>query len=172
MSQLHCRLSRCSHLGAVRLKRWRACKRKSCILLNCLCKLCRLGGGFSHRERGKGHYKSRLFTERISRLASILGCHKWGFKRWGFKEIRGYLRKKAFFLRFLGFPSSLRTLRKRAKKADFGRLPGRAARHPLSPHLLHPHLRQPNNRPKTCFGRFSESACLSTPWGLSTHNIF
>ena len=34
--------------------------------------------------------------------------------------------------------------RKRAKKADFGRFPGRAARHPLSPHLLHPHLRQPN----------------------------
>ena len=27
--------------------------------------------------------------------------------------------------------------------ADFGRFPGRAARHPLSPHLLHPHLRQP-----------------------------
>ena len=26
--------------------------------------------------------------------------------------------------------------RKRAKKADFGRFPGRAARHPLSPHLL------------------------------------
>ena len=36
--------------------------------------------------------------------------------------------------------------RKRAKKADFGRFPGRAARHPLSLHLLHPHLRQPKNR--------------------------
>ena len=34
--------------------------------------------------------------------------------------------------------------RKRAKKADFGRFPGRAARRPLNPHLLHPHLRQPN----------------------------
>ena len=33
--------------------------------------------------------------------------------------------------------------RKRAEKADFGRFPRRAARHPLSPHLLHPHLRQP-----------------------------
>ena len=67
-----------------------------------------------------------------------------------FKEIRGYLRKKAFFLRFLDFPGALRTLRKRAKKAekraknaDFGRFPRRPARHPLSPHLLHPHLRQP-----------------------------
>ena len=50
-----------------------------------------------------------------------LGCHKWGFKRWGFKEIRGYLRKKAFFLRFLDFPGALRTLRKRAKKAEKGR---------------------------------------------------
>ena len=36
--------------------------------------------------------------------------------------------------------------RKRAKKADFGRFPRRAARHPLSPHLLHPHLRQPNSK--------------------------
>ena len=34
--------------------------------------------------------------------------------------------------------------RKRAKKADFGRFPGNAARHPLSPHLLHPHLRHSN----------------------------
>ena len=34
---------------------------------------------------------------------------------------------------------------KRAQKADFGRFPGRAARHTLSPHLLHPHLRQPNS---------------------------
>ena len=36
--------------------------------------------------------------------------------------------------------------RKRAKKADFSRFPGRAARRPLSPHLLHPHLRHPNSR--------------------------
>ena len=48
----------------------------------------------------------------------ILGCHKWGFKRWGFKEIRGYLAKKAFFLRFLDFPGALRALRKRAKEAE------------------------------------------------------
>ena len=37
--------------------------------------------------------------------------------------------------------------RERAKKAPgrfFGRFPGRAARHPLRPQLLHPHLRQPN----------------------------
>ena len=86
----------------------------------------------------------------ITREIRDLECRKWGFKRWGFKEIRGYLRKKAFFLRFLDFPGALGTLRKRAKKgrkrailADFGRFPGRAARHPLSPHLLHPHLRQP-----------------------------
>ena len=44
--------------------------------------------------------------------------------------------------------------RKRAKKADFGWFPGGAARHPLSPHLLHPHLRQPNftwSRPQSEF---------------------
>ena len=90
---------------------------------------------------------------RSDRKVTKLECRKWGFKRWGFKEIRGYLRKRAFFLRFLDFPGALRTLRKRAKraekgrkKADFGRFPGRAARHPLSPHLLHPHLRQPKKK--------------------------
>ena len=74
-----------------------------------------------------------------------------GFKRWGFKEIRGYLRKKAFFLRYLGFPKcSSGPLKKgekgreKAKKADFGRFPGWEARHPLKPHLLHPHLRHSN----------------------------
>ena len=78
----------------------------------------------------------------------MLECRKWGFKRWGFKEIRGQLRKKAFFLRFLDFPGALRTKKAeklRAKKVDFGRFPERAARHPLSPHLLHPHLRQPKD---------------------------
>ena len=34
---------------------------------------------------------------------------------------------------------------KERKKADFGRFPGRAARHQLNPHLLHPHLQQPKN---------------------------
>ena len=87
-------------------------------------------------------------------------CRKWGFKRWGFKEIRGYLRKKAFFLRFLDFPGALRTLRKRAKKAEkgrkrpiSGRFLGRAARHPLNPHLLHPHLWRPKNFWTDFFGQ-------------------
>ena len=76
--------------------------------------------------------------------SKILECRKWRFKRWGFKQIWGHLRKEAFFLRFLDFPGALSTLRKckrdrkRAKKDDFGRFPGRAARYPLSPHLLHP----------------------------------
>ena len=77
------------------------------------------------------------------------GAANRGFKRWGFKQIGGYLRKEAFFLRFLDFPGALVLFRpsKRAEKgrkrpisADFGRL---AARHPVNPHLLHPHLRQP-----------------------------
>ena len=51
---------------------------------------------------------------------SNLGCRKWGFKRWGLKQIGGYPRKKAFFLRFLDFPGALQTLRKRAKKAEKG----------------------------------------------------
>ena len=39
----------------------------------------------------------------------------------GFKQIRRYLRKKAFVLRFLDFPGAPRTLRKRAKRAEKGR---------------------------------------------------
>ena len=54
-------------------------------------------------------------------LNRSLECRKWGFKRWGLKEIRGYLRKKAFFLRFLDFPGAVWALRKRAKKAEKGR---------------------------------------------------
>ena len=60
-------------------------------------------------------------TELMGEITETLECRKWGFKRWGLKEIRGYLRKKAFFLRFLDFPGALRTLRKRAKKAEKGR---------------------------------------------------
>ena len=59
--------------------------------------------------------------------------------------------EKGLFPPFSGFsrcssgpPEKGEKGRKRAKKADFGRFPGRAARHPLNPHLLHPHLRQPN----------------------------
>ena len=77
--------------------------------------------------------------------AHLLECRKWGFKRWGFKEIRGYLRKKALFLRFLDFPGVFtgppekgERGRKRAKKADFGRFSERAARHPLSPPFVTP----------------------------------
>ena len=59
--------------------------------------------------------------------------------------------EKGLFPPFSGFsrcssapPEKGEEGRKRAKKADFGRFPGGAARHPLNPHLLHPHLRQPN----------------------------
>ena len=61
------------------------------------------------------------FGTKVFEVCYKLECRKWGFKRWGFKEIRGYVRKKAFFLRFLDFPGALRTLWKRAKKAEKGR---------------------------------------------------
>ena len=70
---------------------------------------------------------TRAPSPALAHICGLLGpsvkleCRKWGFKRWGFKEIRGYLRKKAFFLRFLDFPGALRTLRKRVKKAEKGR---------------------------------------------------
>ena len=67
------------------------------------------------RDRSVG-----ISAENLSLLIQM-GCRKWGFKRWGFKEIQGYLRKKAFFLRFLDSPGALQALRKRAKKAEKGR---------------------------------------------------
>ena len=70
-----------------------------------------------------------------------LGCRKWGFKRWGCKEIRGYLRKKAFFLRFLDFPGALQALRKRGKKDEKGRfrpISGKGGQTPLKPPFVTP----------------------------------
>ena len=52
--------------------------------------------------------------------------------------------------------------RKWARKADFSRFPGRAARHPLSPHLLHPHLRQP----KILKTQRAQRG-ISMPWGTN-----
>ena len=49
------------------------------------------------------------------------GAANGGLRDRGLKEIRGYLRKTAFFLRFLDFPGALQALRKRAKKAEKGR---------------------------------------------------
>ena len=59
--------------------------------------------------------------ETLDLAINNLECRKWGFKRWGFQQIRGYPRKKAFFLRFLDFPGVVRALRKRAGKAENGR---------------------------------------------------
>ena len=89
----------------------------------------------------------------------FLECRKWGFKRWGVYANLRISEEKGLFPPFSGFPkcSSHPPEKgekggKRVKTADFGRFPGRAARHPLSPHLLHPHLRQPNIR--IIFGNF------------------
>ena len=87
---------------------------------------------------------SRLFRT-LGRKAQMtpvnLECRKWGFKRWGLKEIRGYLRKKAFFLRFLDFPGAVWALRKRAKKAEKGRfrpISGKGGQTPLKPPSVTP----------------------------------
>ena len=75
-----------------------------------------------------GLRRNRRFTEisspslpEIQKKSQNLERRKWGFKRWAFKQIWGYLRKKAFFLRFLDFPGALRTLRKWVEKAEKGR---------------------------------------------------
>ena len=57
----------------------------------------------------------------------------------------GISEEKAFFLCFLDLQvlfSSSGKGRKRQKKDEKGRFPGKAARHPLSPHLLHPQPKQ------------------------------
>ena len=73
----------------------------------------------------------------------ILECRKWGFKRWVFKQNLRICEEKGRFPPFSGFsrcsshhPEKGEEGRKRAKKADFARFPGRGARHPLSPHLI------------------------------------
>ena len=61
--------------------------------------------------------------------------------------------------------------RKRPKKADFGRSPGRQARHPLSPHLLHPHLRQflTGGTERGVRDICVASACACAPYTDDTH---
>ena len=77
-----------------------------------------LAGGTS-AERGAGtegfFFELRNFLRRMLRnfLDFLLKCR-------GFKQIRGYLGKKAIFLRFLDFRGALQALRKRAKKAEKG----------------------------------------------------
>ena len=77
---------------------------------------CAIWGGISHWATKLG-----TRTPPLKWAFAFLGCRKWRFKRWGFKEIRGYPRKKAFFLRFLDFPGVLQALRKGMKKAEKGR---------------------------------------------------
>ena len=59
--------------------------------------------------------------------------------------VEGYLRKKAFFLRFLDFPGALRALRKRAqkgrkraKKGRFRPISRKSGRTPLKPPFVTP----------------------------------
>ena len=70
-----------------------------------------------------------------------LECRKWGFKRWGFEEIRGYLRKKGLFPPFSGFsrcsshrPEKGEKGRKRAKKKkQFRPISGKGGQTPFKP---------------------------------------
>ena len=66
-----------------------------------------------------------------------------------------------------GLPEMGEKGRKRAKKADFGRFPGREARHPLNPHLLHPHLRHSNS--SKIRGKFGEK--IGAKFGTTIRKI-
>ena len=112
----------------------------SCRKMHFPSEKCTFGGGHMAGNRRKLQEGFRAQESRT--LANFhLECCKWGFKRWGFKEIRGYLKKKAFFLRFLDFPGALRTVRKRAKKAEKGRfrpISGKGGQTPLKPPFVTP----------------------------------
>ena len=90
------------------------------------------------RDRwGRGCERAREETLVFAWYESVSRA-KWNLL---FKDMWG---TRAFFLHLLDFPAAFRNLWKRAKKAEKGRLPERAARNPLNLHLLRPHLRQPN----------------------------
>ena len=96
------------------------------------------------RTRGFFWYLPEKFYPNYFWNYHFLECRKWGFKRWGSKQIWGYLRKKAFFLRFLDFPGALRTLwkgRKRQKKGEKGRfwpISRKGGQTPLKPPFVTP----------------------------------
>ena len=50
-----------------------------------------------------------------------LECRKWGFKRWWFKDIRGYLRKKGLLPPFSGFPKCSSHPQEKGKKGRKGK---------------------------------------------------
>ena len=87
-----------------------------------------------------------VFFQRLQSIAR--SAANGGLRDGGLSKSEDICGKRPFFSVFwisqaLFAPSGKgRKGRKRAKKADFGRFPVRAARHPLSPHLLHPHLRR------------------------------
>ena len=113
------------------------------------------------------------------RSLKILECHKCGFKRWGFKQNPRKPEEKCPFPLFSGFsrcsvglPEKGEKGRRRAKKADFGRFPGREARHPLNPHLLHPHLRHSKNRLQVLRLRRLFRDCFQTLFGFGAGDSF
>ena len=77
----------------------------------------------------------------------IWGAANGGLRDGGLRKSEDIWGKRPFSSVFWIFQVLFRPsgkAEKRAKKADFGRFPGGAARHLLNPHLLHPHLRQPS----------------------------
>ena len=76
-----------------------------------------------------------------------LECRKWGFKRWGFKQIWGYLRKKAFSSVFwisqelFAPPEKGRKRQKKAEKGRKGRsrpISRKGSQTPLKPPFVTP----------------------------------
>ena len=84
-------------------------------------------------------FRCRLLCTSPSQKTLIRGIRDGGL------NIQRTSEEKCLFPPFSGFPTTSwhppekgEKGSKRAKKADFGRCPGREGRHPLSPHFLHP----------------------------------
>ena len=103
-------------------------------------------GVLSAREWSAPSATKALLQTSESFSVIINWCRKWGFKTWGGWRKSGDIWGKrlvssVFWISQVLFGPSERggrKDRKRAKKAYFGRFPGREARHPLNPHFLHP----------------------------------
>ena len=68
--------------------------------------------------------------------------NSWGAANGGLRNGGLSIWGKGLFPALSGFSRCSSDPLEKGEKANLGQFPGRAARHPLNPHLLHPHVRQ------------------------------
>ena len=118
-------------------------------------KLIEIGWKWLKKAENRSNFLTQMWVNFCCRIFRLIGdCTRsaanGGLRDGGLRKSEDIWGKRPFSSVFWIFqvlfrPSGKgRKRQKKGEKADFGRFPGRAARHPLNPHLLHPHLRQPN----------------------------